>query len=376
MPITVPMIVVVPVVLIVPMVVGVSTGIQALTVHIARMEHNLRCSTSTTTCSGQMQGRRSRGARRRESVRTTGGHPGNRSRGPGRCTALDNKQVLTYNARMGKRIFRQDDPIHVITREGILIATGGAASLLQTAHPKVAQGVYDHSYTARDPLRRLEHTMGWVYAVACGTREEAEQVSAMVRRLHDRVTGPGYRATDPELQVWVAATLFAVSVQAYELIFRHHFTGAELEVHYQQSKIFATILGCPEEALPASYPDFREYYADMLNTLKISDASKAIADQVLYPDLPKVFGPGLMAIRLITAGLTPEPIREQYGWTWNRSRQARFRLLMSTLSLVYPRLPLPVRTLPRDVHLRRTRRMLPMTHPPRRHISPPSTPLS
>ncbi|MBC6457947.1 oxygenase MpaB family protein [Actinomadura sp. HBU206391] len=277
---------------------------------------------------------------------------------------------------MSNGIFHENDPVHVIAREGILIATGGAASLLQTAHPGVAQGVYDHSYTAQDPLRRLQHTMGWVYTVACGTRDEAEQVSAIVRRLHDKVTGPDYRASDPELQVWVAATLFAVSAQAYELIFRHRFTAAELEVHYQQSKIFATILGCPEEALPADYPDFREYYADMLNTLRISDASRAIADQVLHPDLPKVFEPGLMAIRLITAGLMPEPIREQYGWTWNASRQARFRLLMGILSFVYPRLPLSVRTLPRSLYLRKTRRMLAKAHPPRRMklatpISPP-----
>ncbi|MBC6466380.1 oxygenase MpaB family protein [Actinomadura alba] len=274
---------------------------------------------------------------------------------------------------MGKGIFQHDDPIHMIAREGILIATGGAASLLQTAHPGVAQGVYDHSYTARYPLRRLENTMGWVYAVACGTREEAEQVSAMVRRLHERVTGPGYRATDPELQVWVAATLFAVSAQAYELVFRHRFSAAELEVHYQQSKIFATILGCPPEALPESYPDFRKYYAEMLGTLRISDASRAIAEQVLHPALPKAFEPGLMAIRLITAGLMPEPIRAQYGWTWNAARQARFRLLMGVLSFVYPRLPLRIRTLPRDVYLHRTRRMLAKAHPPRRRVSVPTT---
>ncbi|WP_284466888.1 oxygenase MpaB family protein [Actinomadura madurae] len=79
-------------------------------------------------------------------------------------------------------LFQDDDLIRVITREGALIAAGGAASLLQTAHPKVAQGVYDHSYTADDPLRRLRNTMGWLYAVQFGTREEAETFSALVTR--------------------------------------------------------------------------------------------------------------------------------------------------------------------------------------------------
>ncbi|GIH78387.1 oxygenase MpaB family protein [Planobispora longispora] len=257
---------------------------------------------------------------------------------------------------MSNGLFKDDDLIRLVAREGILIAAGGAASLLQTAHPKVAQGVYDHSYTAQDPLGRLRGTMQWVYAVSWGTREEAETLSAVVTRMHDKVTGPDYRANDPELQVWVAATLFATGVHVYESLFRK-LSAAELAAYYEQSKVFATILGCPPELLPATYPDFRVYYADMLNTLEISDASRAVADQVLNPTaLPWYTRPGLPAIRLITAGLMPEPIRRQYGWHWSPLRQARFTLLMRTLAAVYPRLPMRVRTLPRDYYLYEMRR--------------------
>ena len=264
-------------------------------------------------------------------------------------------QVPTYTDLMDDRLFGEDDLLHVVSREGVLIAAGGAAALLQTAHPRVAQGVHEHSYTARDPMARLRHTMGWVYAVTCGSRAEAERLSTAVRRLHGRVTGDGYRADDPELQAWVAATLFAVGAQMYGRLFRRRFTPAELEAYYQQSKVYATILGCPEEALPATYPDFRRYYARMLATLKINDASRTIARQVLYPAVPKAYEPVFMAIRLITAGLMPEPIRRQYGWSWNRARRLRFRLLMGALSLVYPRLPLRLRTLPCRYYLRRAR---------------------
>jgi uncharacterized protein (DUF2236 family) len=257
-------------------------------------------------------------------------------------------------------LFRDEDLIRVITREGALIAAGGAASLLQTAHPKVAQGVYDHSYTADDPLRRLRNTMGWLYAVQFGTREEAETFSALVTKGHDKVTGPGYEANDPELQVWVAATLFAVAAQFYQMLFRRTLDDAELEEFYGQTKVYATILGCPEERMPATYPEFREYYADMVQTLEITDASRRIAEQVLNPKLPggPLNAPGLMAIRLLTAGLMPAPIREQYGWKWNARRERRFRLLVGTLARVYPRLPLRVRTIPRQYYLFTTRRML------------------
>ncbi|WP_030173440.1 oxygenase MpaB family protein [Spirillospora albida] len=261
---------------------------------------------------------------------------------------------------MSDGLFHDDDLIRVISREGALIAAGGAASLLQTAHPKVAQGVFDHSYTAEDPVRRLRNTMGWLYVVQFGTREEAETLSAFVTKGHDSITGPDYQANDPELQVWVAATLFAVATQFYQLLFRRRFTERELEEYYGQTKIYATILGCPEERMPATYRDFREYYANMVNTLRISDVSRAVAEQVLDPKVPAglLAAPGLAAVRLITAGLMPAPLREQYGWKWNAARERRFHLLMSALAVVYPRLPLRVRTMPREYYLFATRRML------------------
>lgn len=254
--------------------------------------------------------------------------------------------------RSGDGLFRDDDLIRVISREGLLIAAGGAASLLQTAHPKVAQGVYDHSHTAEDPLGRLRGTMQWVYAVVFGSRTEAEDLSRVVRRMHDRVTGPGYAAGDPELQVWVAATLFATAVHAYELVFRR-LSAEERADYYEQTKVFATSLGCPYAMMPATYADFRAYYARTLATLRISEASRAIAHRVLHPRLPGgvLNEPGLVAVRLITAGLMPEPIRRQYGWRWDSARQARFIWLMRMLRLVYPRLPLRVRTYPRDRYL-------------------------
>jgi uncharacterized protein (DUF2236 family) len=260
---------------------------------------------------------------------------------------------------MSDELFQDDDIIRRVTQEGLLIAAGGVASLLQTSHPKVGQGVRDHSYTFNDPMVRLRNTMGWAYMVVFGTREEAEQISAMVTRMHDGVTGPGYEANDPELQVWVASTLFAVAAQAYQMLFRRRFTEDELEEFYQQSKIYATILGCPENAMPATYRDFREYYARMVGTLQINDASRYIADGVLYPrNLPPVLRPGLVPIRLITSGLMPPAIREQYGWKWNAFREIQFHLLMMGLSLVYPRMPRRVRTLPREIYMYQARKIL------------------
>ena len=262
---------------------------------------------------------------------------------------------------MSDGLFRDGDLIRVVGQEGLLLAGGGAASLLQTAHPKIAQGVYDHSHHATDPLGRLRRTLQWSYAVIFGSREEAERLSTIVAKTHERVAGPGYRAADPELQVWVQATLFAVAVDAYQAIFRREFTLEELESYYRQTKIFATILGCPEDLPPETYADFLDYYAKMLAELEITTESRAIADQVLHPKLPlgRLHEPALAALRLITAGLMPEPIRAQYGWRWDTARARRYRLLMGSLAAVYPRLPRRIRTLPRDYCLSTLRRRVP-----------------
>jgi uncharacterized protein (DUF2236 family) len=259
--------------------------------------------------------------------------------------------------RVTDGLFEDGDLIRVIGRESLLVASGGTASLLQTAHPKIAQGVYDHSDIADDPLGRLRGTLQWSYAVIFGSRDEAARVSTAVTTMHAGVTGPGYRAADPELQVWVQATLFAVAVDVYQAVFRRELTACELESYYRQTKVFATILGCPEEMLPATYADFRDYYATMLAELRVTDEARAIADQVLHPKLPmgRLNEPALAALRLLTAGLMPEPIRVQYGWSWDPACARRYRLLMSSLTAVYPRLPLRVRTLPRDYYLRTLR---------------------
>src|SRR6266545_808516 len=96
---------------------------------------------------------------------------------------------------------------------------GGPAVLLQVAHPLVAAGVFDHSDVRRDLWRRLVHTLRALYLIAFGTKEEAERVAEVVQTVHTRVHGatrtqlgrfpPGtpYSASDPELMLWVHATL-------------------------------------------------------------------------------------------------------------------------------------------------------------------------
>jgi uncharacterized protein (DUF2236 family) len=266
---------------------------------------------------------------------------------------------------MGDGVFADDSTIRRIGREGILLAAGGAASIMQTSHPKIAQGVHEHSDFAGDPVRRLRNTAEWMYAVLFGTRAEAERISAAVHAMHEKVTGPGYRANEPELQVWVNATLLTNAVDLYERMFGR-FDRAELEAYYLEQKAVAELIGCPVSAHPPTYADFLVYYREMVESLEVTAAAREVAHQVLHPRVPWPARPVLGAFRLFNIGLMPERLRRQYGWRWTRAHEAAFRAMLAAISLIYPRLPLRVRTMPREFYLRSMRRRFGRGDPARR----------
>ncbi len=105
--------------------------------------------------------------------------------------------------------------MRAVAREGALLAGGARAILLQVAHPAVGRGVAEHSDFAQRPLDRLRATLTYVYCVTFGEPEDIEAVAAQVTAAHRRVTGAGYRASDPELQLWVAATLYDTALLLY-----------------------------------------------------------------------------------------------------------------------------------------------------------------
>jgi uncharacterized protein (DUF2236 family) len=96
---------------------------------------------------------------------------------------------------------------------------GGPAVLLQVAHPLVAGGVVRHSDYRHDLWRRLRRTLRALYLITLGTKAEAERAAEAVRTVHSRVrgwtdarlgrfpSGTRYSADDPELMLWVHATL-------------------------------------------------------------------------------------------------------------------------------------------------------------------------
>lgn len=243
-----------------------------------------------------------------------------------------------------------------LSREPALKLAGMPALLMQIAHPKVAQGVADHSQFHAGPLRRVARTFASVHAIMFGTRDEALRAASRLRAMHTHVRGerrvPGtggavqsYAARDPELLLWVAATLLDLSVTAYEL-FVECLSPAQKERYYQEGKMFGRLCGVPEAMYPATWVDLQRWMHARIEdkTLTVTPAAREVCRSLLWGSWStRLLAPVNYAM---SAMLLPEPIRDAYGFRRTRTVRAGFWILVNTTRLLVRGLPRRWRGLP------------------------------
>lgn len=251
---------------------------------------------------------------------------------------------------------QEETAIQRVVAEACVLGGAGRAILLQVAHPKVAQGVAEHSRFTENPLKRLRGTLDYIYGTTVGTPEESEWVAGTVNRIHTYVKGQGYSANDPDLQLWVAATLYKSAVEIYEMTLGP-MPAAMQEEFCRESALYGTLLGCPEDMWPSSVAEFEEYWDSAVAALVVSDEAKRICHDLLYSRaVPFYLRPLLPVNRLITTGLMPEHLRNEFGLVWDRRREQVFRFGVRVARLTYPRVPQRVRRLPVTLYMQYFRR--------------------
>lgn len=193
-----------------------------------------------------------------------------------------------------------------------MLLGGGRALLLQLAMPGVAAGVDEHSDFRRRPLRRLWRTLLLTYQISFGDVRGVQRAAATINRAHAGVRGGAYSAQDPELLLWVFATLVDSALVAYETFVRR-LSPAEREDYYAGSRWSAPLLGLPLHRLPASWADFEAYRERVLaRECRVDARARELARRVLRP-VPWLPGPLFAPAADVTAGLLPEPVRRAYG---------------------------------------------------------------
>jgi uncharacterized protein (DUF2236 family) len=261
-----------------------------------------------------------------------------------------------------------------IAREYVVLLGAGRAVLMQLAHPLVAAGVLQHSSFLHDPLGRSYRTVEFTQILAFGSRDEAHAIARHVNRLHKEVAGAlgetaghysaeaQYRAQDPELLLWVHATLVDSALAIYPLLVGP-LSRAEQRQYYEETRRMALLLGLPREMLPASLEDFEAYVDTMLTgpALAVTPAARVLARQLLYLPVPAPVRLVQPLGEQLTIGFLPPRLRELYGYTWGPARQRVFAGAATAIRHLLPLAPPRLRYTPwarrAMAHVRQDRKM-------------------
>ncbi len=260
----------------------------------------------------------------------------------------------------------------------LLLGAGPRALLLQIAHPLVAAGVADHSDFRSDPWARLSGTLRSylriVYGTAEAARGEIRRLSDLHRGIRGNVTDPTarqrhgsrYSALDPDLALWVHATLVDSTIAAYdawlEPLDREH-----RERYYAETLPVGRAFGIPASKLPPDLHAFEDYLERMLapdGPVQVGEVARELASGILHPPLgPAASAAGWPFTRLAPAldavpsrayawlfwpaiGLLPPRVREGYELPWGIRQRVVSTWLVATWQAWRPALPPTFRQMP------------------------------
>ncbi len=230
--------------------------------------------------------------------------------------------------------FTDESPLRQVAREWVVAFSGPRALLMQAAHPLAWAGFFAHTDLFHDPYTRLSRTAQVLDLIAWGPRGEADRVTARVREMHGRVrgvlrepagrypAGTPYAADDPELLLWVLATLADSAALVYAKYVRS-LSPVEKDALWRDYRVVGSLFGLRDEDMPADWLGFDRYMNRMLASgdLEVSDRARELAvDIVMHPPAPRVARPLVELINQTTIGLLPPSIRRQYGFRWDPVR--------------------------------------------------------
>jgi uncharacterized protein (DUF2236 family) len=237
-----------------------------------------------------------------------------------------------------------------VNGERLMLLAWSRAILLQLAHPLIAEGVYEHSsfrVNPRTAISRLRHTVGAMLALTFG--DEATQAAAYagIRAIHRRVNGQlsvdagrfaagtPYSAEDPNLVLWVHATLMESIPLVYERVVAP-LTIAERDEYCVDAAPVAIALGARADEVPRSWTAVRAridatYRA---NAIAVTPHARELSRALLSPRFTAPLAPLTWVNRLFAIGDLPPFVREQYGFEWTDANARSLDTMGSILRAV------------------------------------------
>ena len=215
-----------------------------------------------------------------------------------------------------------------IYKEAVLLLSGQSALLMQLAHPLIAASIHNHSLAMTHPFQRAIHTIRLTQRKAFGSDIVAHDAARTINRHPAHVQGTlpvdagaypkgtHYRAHDPQLLLWVHATLIVTVLNTYVLL-----------------------IG------------------------PLSDQASQLVQKALFPTSPLPFRLLACFNLFVTCALLPPPFREMYGLQWNHYQQRTFDHFAQATRVILRSLSEGLRVLPS------TRRLMKQTRDAQRGSS-------
>jgi uncharacterized protein (DUF2236 family) len=247
--------------------------------------------------------------------------------------------------------FAADSMVRRLHRERLVLFSGVRALLMQACDPLAVVGFRRHSIIFDDPQARLMRTDERMSRIYFGTRDEAEETGRVVQAMHRRVRGKTparygpvakgtvYDASDPELGLWVLATLADSALVYYERIFGA-LSASERARYWSEYRQVGELFGLPPDSMPSTHAGLKRYIEGRLGdgSLWISDERREQAVAMILE--PPYSGwtraavvPLIETVRLISTGLLPAEVRRLLGFGWDPAREALLRSALLQLRL-------------------------------------------
>jgi uncharacterized protein (DUF2236 family) len=139
--------------------------------------------------------------------------------------------------------------------------------------------------------------------------------------------GTPFAADDPELLMWVLATLVDSALVVYDR-YVGSLSRSERDAYWQDYRVIGRLFGLKDAEMPGDIGEFDDYLRAMLDgpDLHVTSAARELAVKiVMQPPVPLIRRPVLELVNFVTVGLLPPQLRRQYGLSWDPLRALMLR---------------------------------------------------
>jgi uncharacterized protein (DUF2236 family) len=234
-------------------------------------------------------------------------------------------------------LFGPDSELWHVLRERSVVMGGMRALLMHAAHPLIAAAAAQTGMYERDTWGRHERTLRLTFTLVFGSRQEATAAARQINAAHrsvrgvDRDTGLAYAARDPDLLLWVHASLIS-SFLLFERLTVGKLDDRGRQRFHEEAMTMAALLGLPAVRIPPKVRDLDAWVDARVDSdiLRLTASSHQVS-AVMRGKAGGTAGYKSRAAGFLALHTLPPALRDLYGIDHGSSDQRRLKVLGATI---------------------------------------------